>query len=73
MSAVNRFGLLTRRLGDINEQYPYLLPALTIIIVSLLVPELSILRLLGFGSAGPVAGALRVKHCIARDELIVRM
>ncbi|KAH0828907.1 hypothetical protein J3R83DRAFT_2326 [Lanmaoa asiatica] len=54
---------LTVAVGDINEQYPQLLPALTFSISSLLIPQLWILRpflsLFGFG----VGGALKLRNC----------
>ncbi|KAI9460050.1 hypothetical protein HD554DRAFT_2134648 [Boletus coccyginus] len=52
---------LTVTVGDINEQHPQLLPALTFSIAVLLIPESWILRpflsLFGFGPAGPVKGS----------------
>ncbi|KAF8545927.1 hypothetical protein OG21DRAFT_1306960 [Imleria badia] len=51
---------LTVVIGDINEQFPQLLPALTFSATILLIPESWILRpflsLFGFGPSGPIKG-----------------
>ena len=65
--------LLTHYLGDINEQYPLLFPALAFNVVILLIPETWILRpflsLFGFGPAGPVKGALKPQRCTFKAQL----
>jgi len=48
-------------IGDVNEQYPLLLPSLLFCIVAPLIGELwvlrPVLRLFGFGPAGPIRGS----------------
>ena len=66
---------LIYHIGDINEQYPQLLPTLAFSVAALLIPESWILRpflsLFGFGPIGPVKGARKYQNRTIEAERAV--